>query len=78
VKASGRPSPDGMQTSTKKLAMRTQAHEPQSLIVRLFVDEQQVGFEMALAVIGIFTSQKMIMECFWQDLVRSQQRNGCE
>jgi hypothetical protein len=60
----------------ENLAVRTYPHEPQGLIVWLFVDEKQVWFEVALAMVGIFAGQRMIVESFRQRRICRQERNG--
>ena len=58
--------------------MRTYPHQPQGLIVWLFVDEEQIGFEVALAMIGIFARQGMVVKSLRQGLIRHQQGNSRE
>ena len=58
------------QVPLENFAVRTDAHQPQSLLIRLFVDKKQVGLQVALAMIRIFTRQRMIVESVRQDLVR--------
>jgi hypothetical protein len=39
----------------ENFAMRTYPHKPQGKLVRLFVDKKQIGLEVALAMVRIFT-----------------------
>jgi hypothetical protein len=57
----------------ENFAVRTHSHKPQCKLVRLFVDEQQIGLQMALAVVGIFARQRMIVKSFRQGLIRRQE-----
>jgi len=52
--------------------MGTETHELQYLIVRYAVDEYQVGFNMAVAVIFPFTRKCMIAKTLWQRFIVSQ------
>jgi hypothetical protein len=58
--------------------VRTDAHQPQCLVVRFFVDQKQIGFEVALAMIGIFARQGMVVKSLRQGLIRHQQGNSRE
>jgi hypothetical protein len=62
----------GPKSSLEEFAVRAQAHKPQGLVIRSFVDEKQIGFEMALAMAGIVTRQRMIVKSCWQGLVSGQ------
>jgi REP element-mobilizing transposase RayT len=56
----------------ENFAVRTDAHQPQCLVVRFFVDKKQIRLQMALAMIRIFARQRMIVKSLRQGLVRRQ------
>ena len=40
--------------------MRTETHEFETVIIRLAIDENEIGFDMAVTVIAPFSGQRMI------------------
>ena len=60
----------------KKLAVRTRADELQNVCVRLAVDQEQIGLEVALPKIMPFAGQGVVAVFFGQRLVLRQPRDS--
>ena len=68
----GRPRTSTVRIPLENFAVRTDAHQPQWKIVRFFVDKKQVGLQRSLAMVRIFTRQRMIVESRRQGMIRRQ------
>src|SRR5258708_17586693 len=62
-------------TSTEELAVRTHANQLQNLRIGLAIDQQQVGFEVAFAMVAPVTGQPVVAVLLRQSLVFSQKGN---
>lgn len=50
--------------SKPKFAVRTKTHQIERVLTRLPVDENQIGFEVAIPVVFPFAGQGMVMVAF--------------
>ena len=58
--------------------MGAETYQSQRRIVWFFVDQEQVGFEMALSVLGVLTGQGMIVVFVGEGLIGGEQRKDRE
>lgn len=55
--------------SQPKLAVRTQTHQIKLLVVRLAVDQHQIGLDVTVSVILPLPGQTMVAIALWQRLI---------
>jgi len=63
----------GRDSLIKQFAVRTHAHEAQSLFIGEFVDQQQIRLQVALAMADPIAAQAMVAALFRERLVFRQQ-----
>jgi hypothetical protein len=62
--------------SSKKFAVRTQAHELQDFSIGLAVYQQQIRLKVTLPMVAPFSRQRMVAVSLGKRLVLRQKRNG--
>jgi len=64
----------GILKFSEEIAMRAQSNHSQGLFIRFFIDQQQVGLEVAFAMVGLVSRQRMVAVLFRESLIVCQLR----